>query len=132
MYRSIFLFVLITLLIGCQSSTNSNVNTANSNANLPPEFSTSPIPPSSNTTPGIPPANQAVNAMPRGTTPTPGIPAANKTLKPGTTPTPGIPDQETIRRQMQGLERPNVNANSARTPGDNMMRPMKKKTPTPQ
>jgi hypothetical protein len=50
---------------------------------------------------------------------------ANRNLKPGTTPTPGIPDPETLKRQMQGLERPNTNVNGLAPPGGGMM--MKKK-----
>jgi hypothetical protein len=73
-----------------------------------------------------------VNVLPKGATPTPGIPdpkLANRMIKPGPTPTPGIPDPETLRRQMRGLQNTNVNAAS---PGDNVMRPMKKGVKTPQ
>jgi hypothetical protein len=130
MLRALPLVIISVVLLSCQSSTTTNSmagNSANSNANnLPPEFSTVPITPSTDTTPGIP-AN-GVNTVPKGTTPTPGIPppsTINKRQRPGATPTPGIPDQETIRRQMQGQGTPNP------TPGDNQMRPMKKKTPQP-
>jgi hypothetical protein len=70
--------------------------------------------PASNTTAVV----NTATPMPKGATPTPGIPAnANRPLKPGATPTPGIPDQETIRRQMQGLDTTNLNAApSANTP----------------
>jgi hypothetical protein len=125
------LLVITIFIFACGSApvSNSNVtvNIASNNANIaniPPEFSTSPVPPSANITPGIP-AN-GVNTVPKGATPTPGIPdpkLANLKLKPGATPTPGIPDQETLRRQMQGLEQPNVNGLAP--PGGGMM--MKKK-----
>ena len=133
MLRGIFVFLLVAVLLGCQSGAPANSNTA-TNVNttqVPPEFSGSPIEPGPESTPGIPPF-KAVNALPKGATPTPGIPdpkLANKMIKPGATPTPGIPDPETIRRQMRGLPNSNVNA---RPEGDNMMRPMKKGVKTPQ
>ena len=124
------LLVVSCLMFACGSAPQSNSNmvltnaNATNSANIPPEFSTSPIPPSANVTPGIP-AN-GVNNLPTGATPTPGIPdpkLANRKIKPGATPTPGIPDPETLRRQMQGLEKPNVNGLAP--PGGGMM--MKKK-----
>jgi hypothetical protein len=128
----LFSLLVAVLLISCDKASNTNSNTAaansaDQNANrLPPEFSTSPIPPSVNSTPGIP-GNAVITSPTPGGTPIPGIDpkTAVKKIKPGATPTPGIPDQETIRRQMQGLERPNANA----TPGGSMMRPMKRNTP---
>jgi hypothetical protein len=142
MIRIFLLLGLISVsafIMSCTGTSNANQNnSANINTNvdpkdLPPEFQPSPIPMGTNA--NIP-GNVAVNGVPKGT-PTPGIDPKNAMvkIKPGATPTPGIPDQETIRRQMQGLERPNINSNGAPTqPGGSMMRkrPLKPTaTPTP-
>jgi len=133
MFRIVSLFLLLgfsALIFSCQSSTNSN-NSVNTSANVNTQSvpignsSSSSLPRSMDTPVGVP-AN-VVNSVPKGATPTPGIPdprMVNKKVKPGATPTPGIPDLETIKRQMQGLEKPNVNLAA---PGDMMM--MKKKKP---
>jgi hypothetical protein len=131
--------VAIAMACGSSPANNSNVyltnansvNVANNsnvpavidnpvNTNMNSSEVNSPI---ASTTPDVPAAN-AVSTLPKGATPTPGIPspaAANKMVKPGVTPTPGIPDRETLRRQMQGLDTTNMNAE----PGGDM-RMMKK------
>jgi len=142
MYRIFLLlgaFVVSVALMSCGGTATTSVSNSNSQVNtnpspLPPEFQTSPIP--------ITVANNGnvvVNGRPLGT-PIPGIDPKNAVIKvkPGGTPIPGIPDQETIRRQMQGLERPNVNSSGTpiQAPGGGMMmrkRPLKPSpTQTPQ
>ena len=110
--------------------TNSNTNAAAANLVV------SPTPPSNaaaNSTSAIPPA-PTFSQLPIGT-PTPGIDPKNAVikLKPGAKPTPGIPDQETIRRQMQGLQRPNSNVNpTLAPPGGGMMMQKKPVKPAPK
>jgi hypothetical protein len=138
MLRIILLFTALAVsagLLACGPATSNNGNgntavvNAVDNAGIPNgnvnANGFAPVSPVTNTTPGIPPANAIT--PPKGATPTPGIPApgnVNKPIKPGATPTPGIPDQETIRRQLQGIDSTNMNAPAK---GDMMqMRPMKR------
>jgi hypothetical protein len=105
---------------GVNTNVAANVaNVSTSEKDLPPEFSTSPLP-IQGTTPGIPDPN-AINSVPKGTTPTPGIPDVkelNKPFKPGKTPTPGIPDEETLRRQLNTPVDPNIVNQPVQTPSN--------------
>jgi hypothetical protein len=73
----VLMFVLAVTLLsaGCQTTTNSNTNSApNANSTpLPPGFSTTPLPQGGTPPPGIPAPGTQQNTRPQGTPPA-GIP----------------------------------------------------------
>jgi len=129
-FCGLLILTMIAMNFGCKTKTNENTsvnanvttnvaNVSTSEKELPPGFSASPLP-IQGTTPGIPDPN-AVNSVPKGTTPTPGIPDVkelNKPFKPGKTPTPGIPDEETLRRQLNTPVDPSVVNQPIQTPSN--------------
>jgi hypothetical protein len=147
MNKIFFLSALIVaagILLACGNTSSATNAPANSNIFVVPANATaSPTPAAvanipanvatTNSDTAVPPA-PTFSQLPVGT-PTPGIDPKNAVikLKPGAKPTPGIPDPETIRRQMQGLERPNGNANAALAPpGGGMMMQKKPVKPVPK
>jgi hypothetical protein len=145
MNKLFFLSALLAaagILLACGSTSSATNAVGNSNIHVAPaNAATSPTPPAANiatnaatdTNSAVPPA-PTFSQLPAGT-PTPGIDPKNAVikLKPGAKPTPGIPDQETIRRQMQGLERPNSNVNpTLAPPGGGMMMQKKPVKPAPK
>ena len=145
MSKLFFLSALIAatgILLACGNTSSATNAPANSNIYVvPANAAASPTPAAANVA-----TNEATNAasavppaptfsqLPAGTA-TPGIDPKNAVikLKPGAKPTPGIPDQETIRRQMQGLERPNSNVNpTLAPPGGGMMMQKKPTKPAPK
>lgn len=140
-------FTILLMAVGCGPAPDANSNAANVNVsnsriqnvdanNLPPGLSASPLTPANNSALGIPAAN-AVNSLPKGTTPTPGIPdpsTLGKPAKPGATPTPGIPDPATLKKQMEEIRKQlSSNSNQPQPPppgaGDGqMMRKQRKIT----
>ena len=136
------LTVVAGILLACGNTssatnvpTNSNVYVVPANATASPTPTAANVPTNmaTNAASAVPPA-PTFSQLPVGT-PTPGIDPKNAVikLKPGAKPTPGIPDQETIRRQMQGIQRPNSNVDPALAPpGGGMMMQKKPLKPTPK
>jgi hypothetical protein len=143
MSKLIFLSTLIVaagILLACGNTSSATNAPANSNIYVvPANAAVSPTPAAANvatnaatnSASAVPPA-PTFSQLPVGT-PTPGIDPKNAVikLKPGAKPTPGIPDQETIRRQMQGIQRPNSNVNPTLVPPGGGMMMQKKPTPKP-